>query len=255
MEAYNKLRMNIGFSLVGKRHIVLISSAVPGEGKSTIAANLAICFARSGKRTLLIDGDMRRGNQTHIFCHDSRLDERHGLSNTIIHECESKDAILKDVRPNLDLLLVGSLPPNPAELLNSPEMSFLLMELESRYDIILMDMPPINVVSDPLILAQEEAGMLYVVRQNYSDHREIRKALIAAEFSKIDVLGFVLYGEKVNGSTYNQSRYYKKYYHNYYAHRTSGAPAEKQDKWQLGDSNRTEVKYKHRKNGKGKAQP
>lgn len=235
--------MNIGFSLVGKRHIVLVSSAIPGEGKSTIAANLAICFARTGKKTLLIDGDMRRGNQTRIFYGDFVPEQQYGLSNTIIHECNLHDAIIKNVCPDLDLLLVGSMPPNPAELLNSTEMSSLLTVLEVEYEIILIDMPPINVVSDPLILAKEDASMLYVVRQNYSDHREIRKALVAAEFSKIDILGFVLYGEKVNGSAYNQSRYYKKYYKNYYHHRqddagnNTGDTAKEKEKWALGSRN------------------
>lgn len=242
LEAYNKLRMNLDFSLVGKRRIVIVSSAVPGEGKSTITANLAICCAKTGRKTLLIDGDMRRSSQSNIFLKSQNRKAALGLSNVIIHECEVKDAVIHDIRPNLDLLAVGSVPPNPAELLNSSAMSSLLTVLESEYKMIIIDMPPINVVSDPLILAKEDVGMLYVTRQDYSEHREIRKALTAADLSKIDIFGFALYGENISGYGRNQTRYYKKYYKNYYKNYYSRSQAasrkEDSDKWELsGESN------------------
>lgn len=216
LEAYNKLRMNLSFALLEKRNIILVSSAVPGEGKSTVAANLAITYARSGKKVLLIDGDLRRGSQAVLMAAGTEGTEGLGLANVIIRECSFDEAVHKNVFTNLDVLLAGSIPPNPAELIGSEEMCRLLKRLETKegYDVIVMDMPPINVVSDPLVLASEGVGMLYVVRQNFSDHREIRKALMAAEFSKINMLGMMLYGEKVSisgGRKYGYGKYYHQY--------------------------------------------
>lgn len=223
-EAYNKLRMNLGFAMVGKRHVILITSAVPGEGKSTIGANLAITMARSGKRVLLVDGDMRCGSQGTVFSIAPQR-QQPGLSNLIIGECGVDEAIILNVRPNLDLMPTGSIPPNPTELLASDAMSKLLERLETScgYDMIIMDMPPINAVSDPLILAKENVGLVYVTRQNYSDHKEIQRALRAAEFSGIDVLGMILYGEKVNDSGTYRSHKYTRYYNNYQGHNTGDA--------------------------------
>jgi len=250
-ESYNKLRMNLGFAMVGKRRVALVSSAIPGEGKSTIAANLAITVARSGKRVLLVDADMRCGSLAEVF-KINQGKQRLGLSNMIIHECKIKEAVIADVRPNLDLMLSGSVPPNPAELLASESMSSLLcwLETSSGYDLIIMDMPPINAVSDPLILAKENVGLVYVVRQNYSDHREIVKALRAVEFSEIDVMGMVLYGENVHPSGSYRSGKYTRYYHNY--HKTAHAAAN--GKWALRpDSRKAKEDYrgKHAETSKG----
>ena len=91
----------------------------------------------------------------------------------------------------------------------------LISEFEEVYDLVLIDMPPINIVADPLVVSAHVAGCLFVVRQNYSDHRDIRSALIAAEMTGMDVLGFVFYGENVNQGGYYYRRYYKSYYHKY----------------------------------------
>ena len=182
IESYAKLRMNLLYTLVDKeKHTVIVTSAISGEGKSTIAANLAISVAMSGKRVLLVDADMRRACQ-----HDP----------------------------------AGSLPPNPAELLDSPAMHTLLTELEAAYDLVLLDVPPINIVADPLALSAWVAGGLFVVRQGYSDHRDIRRALNQAEMTGLNLLGFVFYGENLRQGGYYSRRYYYgkygKYYGNYY---------------------------------------
>ena len=210
-ESYAKLRMNLLYTLVNKENKVLaITSAISGEGKSTIAANLAIACATSGKRVLLIDGDMRRASQQEIFGYDSDLP---GLSEVLIGNCKWWDAVLSDERENLNILPTGHLPPNPAELLALPETAELLAETQQQFDLVLLDLPPINIVSDPLMISSHVAGCLMVVRQGYSDHREIRKALASAELTGIDVLGFVFYGERINEGSY----YSKKYYHQNYS--------------------------------------
>lgn len=213
LENYAKLRMNLLYTLVGKKsHAVVITSSISGEGKSTISSNLAISCAMGGKSVLLIDGDLRRASQREIFGIDKNAK---GVSDILAGNCEWKDAILKDIRETLDLLPAGHFPPNPAELLESDEMVHLLEQLEQEYDLILIDMPPINVVADPLVLSEHVAGCLFVTRQNFSDHRDIRKALIAAEMTGMNVLGFIFYGEKVNQGGYYSRRYYKKYYSKY----------------------------------------
>lgn len=221
IEDYAKLRMNLFYTLVNKTpNIVEITSAVSGEGKSTIAANLAISCAMSGKNVVLIDGDMRRASQRDIFGYDSHIN---GLSDILIGNCKWNEALLKKYRGNVDMIPAGHLPPNPAELLESDRMLELLNELEKEYDIVLLDMPPINIVSDPLVLSSNIAGSIFVTRQDYTDHREIRKAFVAAEMTGMEILGFVFYGENLKQGGYYNYRYYKKYYKNYetYGNRTS----------------------------------
>ena len=217
IESYAKLRMNLLYTLVGKdSHSVIVASAVSGEGKSTIAANLAISCATGGRKVLLVDGDLRRASQRDIFKYNSHNE---GLSEILVGKSKWQDVILKGVRDNLDILPAGHFPPNPAELLESEEMLRLLKELELEYELILLDMPPINIVADPLVLTTNVAGCLFVTRQDYSDHREIRKALIAIEMTGMNILGFVFYGEDLKPGGYYNRKYYKNYYNGYDRHR------------------------------------
>ena len=217
IESYAKLRMNLLYTLVDKeKHTVIVTSAISGEGKSTIAANLAISVAMSGKRVLLVDADMRRACQHEVFHYDDKLT---GLSDVLVGSCSWQDVVLTSGQSTMNILPAGSLPPNPAELLDSPAMHTLLTELEAAYDLILLDVPPINIVADPLALSAWVAGGLFVVRQCYSDHRDIRRALIQAEMTGLNLLGFVFYGENLQqGGYYNRKYYskYGKYYGNYY---------------------------------------
>ena len=213
IENYAKLRMNLFYTLVGKeRHTVVITSPVSGEGKSTIVANLALSCAHSGKKVLLVDGDMRRGCQRDIFNYNKHAK---GLSEVLVGSHRYDEVIIKNIRDTLDLMPAGQFPPNPAEMLASDEMSWLLGQLEDEYNLVLIDMPPINIVSDPLVISSQVAGCLFVTRQNYSDQRDIRKALIAAEMTKMDVLGFIFYGENVEESNFYNRKYYKTYYSKY----------------------------------------
>ena len=213
LESYAKLRMNLLYMLAGKdSHAVVITSAISGEGKSTIAANLAISCAMAGKKVLLVDGDMRRACQRDIFGYDR---DKRGLSEILADECSLQDAVLKDINSGLDLLPAGTLPPNPAELLGTDQMIETLSQVENAYDLVLLDMPPINIVTDPLVLSRHVAGCLFVTRQNYTDHRDIRKALISSEMTGMNVMGFVFYGEKINQDHYYREKTYKTYYSKY----------------------------------------
>ena len=215
VENYAKLRMNLIYAISQKKsHTFLVTSSISGEGKSTIAANLAISFSFSGKKVLLIDADMRRACLGDIFHYDPDAD---GLSDILIGNAKAEKVIRQSKWDNLHLLPAGSIPPNPSELLQSPAMHELLEKLEEEYDLILIDVPPINIVADPLALSEEAAGALFVVRQHYSDHREIKRALIAAEGPGLEILGFAFHGEDLHQGSYYGRRAYSgyKYYHSY----------------------------------------
>ena len=213
IEAYAMLRMNLLYTLVGKQsHSVAVVSAISGEGKSTIAANLAISLAMSGKKVLLVDADMRRSCQQDLFYYDHHLA---GLSEVLVGQHQWRHCLVNTSQDNLQVLPTGHQPPNPSELLGSEAMRELLLDMESEYDIVLLDAPPINIVSDPLALSDRVAGSLFVVRQGFSDHREVRKALTAAEMTGMDLLGFVFYGERLKTGGYYSRKYYKSYYHKY----------------------------------------
>lgn len=218
-ENYAKLRMNLFYTLVEKEQkIVVITSSVSGEGKSTISANLAISCAMSGNNVLLVDGDMRRSSQSEIFKYET---DKEGLSDVLAGRCEWQNVIMKDVAQKVDLLPAGHLPPNPAELLESSRMQQLLLELNDTYDLVLLDMPPVDIVADPLAVSAHVAGCIFIVRQHFTTHQDLRKALSAAEMTDMNVLGFVFYGEHMHESGYYSRKYYRKYYKNYYSKRTT----------------------------------
>ena len=218
VESYAKLRMNLLYTLVGKEHnVVAVTSPVSGEGKTTIASNLAISCAMGGKNVLLIDGDMRRACLQEMFRYDA---QKPGLSDILVGNISWQQSILNTEYELLHIMPAGQLPPNPAELLGSARMKDLLNRLEQVYELIILDLPPVNVVADPLAVSADVAGCLFVTRQNYTDHRDLRKALIAAEMTGMEVLGFIFYRENLTtGSQYGYygKQYYQKYYKNYYA--------------------------------------
>lgn len=229
VESYAKLRMNLLYTMNEKvRRTVLVTSAISGEGKSTIAANLAVSLALSGKKVLLVDGDMRRACQSEMFYYDPNSP---GLSDILTGSVKVEQAILNSTWDNLDVLPAGAVPTNPCELLESPTMQSLLQDLEEQYDLVLMDVPPINIVSDPLALSRAAAGALFVVRQNFSDHREIRRALVSAEMTGLEVLGFVFYGENLHQGHYYSKRSQRGYqYYNKYDTRRAGKKNSRKDR-------------------------
>ena len=213
IESYARLRMNLLYILSSNdSHSVVVTSAVPGEGKSTIAANLAISCSVGGKKVLLVDADLRRASQKENFESAAHAD---GLSDSLAGSCRWQDAVIKNVAESMDLLPAGHFPSNPAVLLGSKEMERVLGEMEEEYDLVLLDMPPVNVVTDPLMLSPYVAGCLFVVRQDFSDHSDLKKALNAAEMTGMNVMGFVFFGEKVGEDEYYRKKYRKDYYSRY----------------------------------------
>lgn len=212
-EAYKTIRTNIMFSVIKKGcKIIVVSSSTPNEGKTTTTVNLAVTIAQADQRVLLIDGDLRKPKVHQYFS----LNNAPGLTNYLGASISGKRKadLFSVIHPteyeNLSVLCSGSIPPNPAELLGSELMSEFLQDISQDYDYIIIDTPPINVVSDSLPVIRESDGVVLVVRQNKTTHPELQRTLSALEFIDAKVLGFV-----VNFAESKASKYSSKYGYGY----------------------------------------
>ncbi len=209
IESYKTIRSNIMFTLgTSKKKVIAVSSPNPGEGKSTTAANIAIALAQTGSTVLLIDADMRKPIQHKIF----KSGNKDGLSTLIIMRSSEEDAVKKEVAGGLDMLHSGPIPPNPSELLASERFRTLIGEFSKKYDYVVIDTPPINVVSDAMVIKDLISGILLVLKYSSTTHEDLSGSMKQMSLVKANVLGFVL-----NESDYSRSsRYsYYKYYGRY----------------------------------------
>ena len=217
-EAYKTLRTNVSFALTGesKSKVVVITSSLQSEGKSMTAVNLAISYAMTDCKVLLIDCDMRRPKLARLLHLGSKI----GMSNLLMDPSLLDQAILHTETEGLDVILSGNIPPNPSELLGSPRMQTLLEAMKQRYDYIFIDSPPINMVTDAVVLAPSSDGVLFLVRANQSERGAVRRALDQLEYAKAKVLGFVLNGLERERSYYGYGkRRYKRYFsYGYYGY-------------------------------------
>ncbi len=216
-ESYRALRTNLMFALSTKEHnSVVISSANPSEGKSKTSSNLAITLGMMDASVILIDGDLRRPVQHMNFA----LKNEAGLSEVLSNMKSLESCIHRNVTKNLDVLCSGACPPNPAELLASTAMQELLKKLESEYDYVIIDAPPINLVSDALGIAPYTAGMMLITKFRSTKHDDIEKALQNLKLTSSKVLGIVLNRKEhqTAGYGYSYKRYgYGGYSYGYYA--------------------------------------
>ena len=210
VESYKSIRSNIMFTLgTTDKKIIAVSSPNPSEGKSTTAANIAIALAQTDNSVLLIDADLRKPVQHRIF----RTRNTDGLSTLIIQKSTIETAVKKHVLNNLDLLTSGPIPPNPSELLSSERFKELFDELVSKYDYVVIDTPPVNVVSDALVIKDSISGILLVLKYAFTTHEDVAGCMKQIEMADIDMLGFVL-NEVDNSRTAYYSKY--KYKYKYY---------------------------------------
>lgn len=208
MEAYKMIRTNLLFSLSTKESRVMVfSSAEPSAGKSTMSANLAIVMAQTGARVLLIDADLRKPSQHRNF----KLSRTMGLSKILGGLATVEECIQKNVKPNVDVILSGPTPPNPSELLGSARMKELLERMNEEYDYVFVDMPPLCVVTDALVVAPHAAGMVLVARHNQTVYDEFGEALETVENANIPLLGVVVTDVRVLASGYYRYGRYGKY--------------------------------------------
>lgn len=187
-EAYKSLRTNLQFLLRKESCKKLcVVSGTAGEGKSITTLNLAISLAESGQRILLIDADMRLPTQARLLVEKVSP----GLSNVLAGLASTEEAIRKNIYPGLDLIFAGDVPPNPSELLGSPEMLELLEKQSENYDYILVDTPPVGIVTDACVLAPHLDGVLLLVRQGHAKKEEVRQSVRKLQMAGARILGYV----------------------------------------------------------------
>jgi capsular exopolysaccharide synthesis family protein len=208
-EAYRQVRTNLAFvSEKGPPKSVLITSSASSEGKTSLAVNVALASARTGQRVVLVDADLRRP-MVHTF-----LDIPHdkGLVDVLAGTVELSDALQHVRRGPMDVLVSGPVPTNPNELLGSESMLSLIKELESRYDLVLFDTPPVLPVSDALLLAVHVDAVVVVARLGQTTRDRIRRTTTALEHVNADILGVVPNGavEREDSAYYYAYRYRSK---------------------------------------------
>ena len=189
-EAYRTLRTNIEFASVDAPiRTLLVTSSIPGEGKTTTASNLAVVFAQAGRRVLLVDADLRKPGVHLVF----DLPNTHGLTNLLRNEHADLDAVAQATeQDNLRVLTTGPLPPNPAELLGSQRMRSVLEQLEAGFDLVIFDSPPLQAVTDSAILSSFLGGTLLVIDARRSRRRVVHQARESLDRAGARVLGAVL---------------------------------------------------------------
>lgn len=204
-EAYKTLRTNVTFSLAGEgsSRVIVMTSSMQGEGKSTTALNLAISFAQVDKKVLLIDCDMRRPKLGRLL----DIQTPAGLSNVLVDPSLLEKAVVKDACGGVDVILAGDIPPNPSELLSSARMVKLLEHMREQYDCIILDAPPVNMVTDAVVLAPVSDGVLFVVRAELAERGSVMHAVGQLEYAKVKILGFVLNGVDLEKTNYGYGRY------------------------------------------------
>ncbi|MBD3307882.1 polysaccharide biosynthesis tyrosine autokinase [candidate division KSB3 bacterium] len=211
-ESYRGLRTNVTFSSLEKGSVMLITSSEPSEGKSSIASNLAIAMAQSGRRTLLIDCDFRRPMIEHVF----QLEENgYGFSDMIVEADHQKTrrANYQTNVENLEVIPCGTMPGNPSELLNSAKTQKIIHALKKTYDILILDSPPVNAVTDPVILSHMVADAVLLIIHAGKTKRRVaqyaRDQLLAAD---ANILGGILNKVDVHRNGYYYAYQYRKYY-------------------------------------------
>ncbi len=210
-EQYKLLRTNIRFTLTEetKCPIIGVTSSMRGEGKSTTSINLSYVLAESGSRVLLIDGDLRIPS----IAKKMDIKSKPGLSDMLINKDMDLEQFKSEDMDNWYVIPSGDIPPNPSELLGSPRMEKLLERLKEQFDYIVIDLPPVNLVSDAIAISRFISGMIVVVRQGYAEKKELDRCMKQLELSDVNVLGCVMtYAGGRNGS-YKNYKYYK-YYRN-----------------------------------------
>ncbi len=190
-EQYKLLRTNLSFTLSDdkKCHIIGVTSSMRGEGKSTTSINLSYVLAESGKRVMLIDGDLRIPS----IAKKMHIDGSFGLTDLLRGgETIELNMFKSTILNNWYIMPAGSLPPNPSELLGSKRMESTLNQLSEYYDYIVVDLPPVNLVSDALAISKFISGMIVVVREDYTEKRELETCMRQLKLSNVNVLGCVM---------------------------------------------------------------
>ena len=218
-EIYRMIQTNLKFlALKRQPKVILMTSSVPGEGKSTVAANLAAAMAQLGRKVLLIDGDLRKASQHHLW----QIDNKSGVKDVIAHKMPLANVVMQPMK-QLDILTAGTIAPNPLALLDSPEMSELVANARKDYELIVIDAPPLAVTADVLTLSKLADGIVFVSRPGVVEQEsaELAKETLANANLSQQVLGMVING--VKPSEFDRYSYHAKYSKSYFSSSAEGA--------------------------------
>ena len=192
-----------------------------GEGKSTTSINLSYVLAERGSRVLLIDGDLRIPS----IAKKMDLVSTPGLTNMIMGKDVDLSLFKTDILENWYVLPSGNIPPNPSELLGSDRMGAVLASLQEQFDYIIVDLPPVNIVSDALSISRLITGMVLVIREDATEKKELERCFRQLKLSNVNLLGCVMNEAKTGGARYGK---YKKYrYYKYYRYYKNDSKEEK----------------------------
>lgn len=204
IEAFRSLRTNLQFVEVDRPpHVVVLTSSIANEGKTTIACNLAITLARSAQRVCLIEADLRRPNVSNYLGIDGTL----GLTNVVAGQFELDDVLVPWNRGLLTVLPAGTTPPDPSELLGSRNMTSLVEQLRERFDIVLIDAPPLLPVTDAAVLSKVADAVLMVIRYKFTRREQVARAMQDLETVRARVLGTILTFVPSKGGRYDRLDY------------------------------------------------
>ncbi len=202
-EAYKSLRTNLIFSLPeDKCKIIEVTSSVQGEGKSTTATNLAISLRKNGSSVVLIDCDLRLPT----IARKLRVNQKPGLTN-LLFGMNSAQEVIQHHEVGVDVIAAGDLPPNPSEALGSARMNTVLDFLANNYDYVIIDAPPVGVVTDAAVLAKKASGVLLVARKGVSSFESVNGAIDTLKIANANILGFIMTDADVSAKYYESYGY------------------------------------------------
>lgn len=205
-ESFRQIRTNLQFANVSHRaKSLLVTSSLPGEGKSTTAINLAIALAQAGQTTCLVDADLRRPMIDEYL----GLERSAGLTTALVGSADVNDLLQRWGDNDLYVLTSGQIPPNPSELLGSDQMQGLLSGLEDAFDAVIVDAPPLLPVADSAVLAQRVGGVVLVVGSQKIKHNELEKSLAALDMVEANVLGVIMNRLPAKGTDTYSYGYYR----------------------------------------------
>lgn len=208
-ETFRRVRTRLEF-LTGEIScpIISVTSSMPGEGKTFCALNIASVYAISGKKTILLGFDLRRPGLNKIL----DLHQQCGISNYLIGQCTLNDIVKNSLHENLFVVPSGDIPPNPSELISSEKTKLFLEELRKQYDIIIIDTPPMGIVSDPYLLARQSDVLIFLARDNYSIRDVFHQSMQTITDEGLEHVGILLNDQQVQHGRYAY-RYGNYHYH------------------------------------------
>ena len=209
VEQYKLLRTNLDFTLPEGEicPVIGVTSSMRGEGKSTTAINLSYVLAEKGRKVLLIDGDLRIPS----VAKKMRINNSMGLTDILMGKGAQISDFQSDILNNWYILPSGEIPPNPSELLGSNRMESVLSGLREKFDYIIIDLPPVNLVSDAMSISSFITGMIVVIREDYTEKKDLEHCFRQLNLSNVNILGCVMNESKNEGGSYSKYKKYKYY--------------------------------------------